>query len=123
MSRDKQMFPKKDIDIFGYESPVKIVTGQMRIEQENNIYRAIQEYGVDVDKDELVKALQYDRNQYEKGYVNGYNRRASEVALEVIAEIENLLDENEVVIHRGTYYYSSLKHGIETFKKKYTEVN
>lgn len=27
---------------------------------------------VDVDKDELVKALQYDRNQYDKGYQEGY---------------------------------------------------
>ena len=87
-----KLFPKKDIDILGYESPIKIVIGQMRMEQENNIYRAIQEYGVDVDKDELVKALHYDRNQYEKGYVNGYNRRTSEVAEEIFAELLNEID-------------------------------
>lgn len=27
---------------------------------------------IDVDKDELLKALQYDRNQYDKGYQEGY---------------------------------------------------
>lgn len=26
----------------------------------------------DVDKDELLKALRYDRNQYDKGYQDGY---------------------------------------------------
>jgi hypothetical protein len=63
--------------------------GQMRMEQENNIFKAIRDYGVDVDKDELIKALQYDRDQYEKGYINGYNRKASEVALKEIDEIES----------------------------------
>ena len=69
----ENFFPKTDIPILGYESPIELYIGQMRMEQENNVYKAIQEYGVNVDKDELIKALQYDRGQYEKGYVNGYN--------------------------------------------------
>jgi len=28
--------------------------------------------GYEVDKDELIKAMQYDRNQYDKGYQEGY---------------------------------------------------
>lgn len=85
-----KLFPKKNMDILGYESPINVVMGQMRMEQENNIYKAIQEYGVNVDKEELVKALQYDRGQYDKGYVNGYNAGASEVALEVIEEVSEV---------------------------------
>ena len=68
-----KFFQKTDIDISGYEPPIEIVLGQMRLEQENGIYKAIQEQGIYVDKGELIKALQYDREQYDKGYEDGYN--------------------------------------------------
>jgi hypothetical protein len=55
----------------GYESPITIITGQMKYEIENEIYRAVQEVGVSVDKEELIKALLYDREQYVKGYTDG----------------------------------------------------
>lgn len=38
---------------------------------EGDILRAVQKYGINVDKEELLRALQYDRNQYEKGYDDG----------------------------------------------------
>lgn len=72
-----KIFPKTDINIEGYESPINVVLGKMRFEQENGIYKAIQEQGVYVDKDELIKALKYDREQYEKGYYNGYMAASS----------------------------------------------
>ncbi len=37
---------------------------------EGEILKAVQNVGVNVDKDELLKALQYDRNQYQKGYAD-----------------------------------------------------
>lgn len=49
---------------------------------------------VDVDKYELLRALQYDRNQYEKGYKEGY-REAIENVREKLKEIDvefNYLD-------------------------------
>ena len=54
-----------------YKSPIETTYETLRIEQENNILKAVQNVGVNVDKDELVKALQYDRNQYDKGYKDG----------------------------------------------------
>ena len=54
-----------------YKSPIEIIYGQMQTNMEDNIYEAIQKYNVNVDKDELIKALQYDRNQYEVGYQDG----------------------------------------------------
>lgn len=64
---------------FGYESPVNIIMGQVeqefkqiQNETENTIMAEIrQQLGVYVDKEELIKALQYDRNQYDKGYSDG----------------------------------------------------
>lgn len=55
-----------------YESPITIVQkemqNQLNIQMENSVIKAVREFGVDVDKEELIKALQYDRNQYSKGY-------------------------------------------------------
>ena len=38
--------------------------------EDQNIWQAVQRVGVDVDKDELIRALKYDRWQYEKGYAD-----------------------------------------------------
>jgi Zn-finger nucleic acid-binding protein len=40
----------------------------MKLSLESEICKAVQKVGVNVDKDELIKALQYDRAQYQKGY-------------------------------------------------------
>jgi flagellar biosynthesis/type III secretory pathway protein FliH len=36
------------------------------------MYTINQTMGYEVDKDELIKAMQYDRDQYDKGYQDGY---------------------------------------------------
>ena len=51
-----------------YLSPIELIMGQMNMSLEGTICQAVQKVGVNVDKDELVKSLQYDRNQYQKGY-------------------------------------------------------
>ena len=56
-----------------YETIINITTGQVVYEMEGEILRAVQRCGIDVNKDELVKALQYDREQYDKGYQDGLN--------------------------------------------------
>ena len=35
---------------------------------EENIFKAIQNVDINVDREELIKALKYDRDQYNKGY-------------------------------------------------------
>ena len=42
---------------------------------EDNVMSVIKSYGIDVDRVELLKALNYDRDQYEKGYRDGKNDR------------------------------------------------
>ena len=54
-----------------YKSPIEIITKQINTQIEEHIFNAIQEVAADVDKEELIKALQYDRNQYEQGYMDG----------------------------------------------------
>lgn len=62
------------IDRRVYESPISVFKSahtEFIIDIENNVYKAIEQIGIDVDKDELIKALAYDRQQYEKGYRDG----------------------------------------------------
>ncbi len=57
-----------------YESPIEVIMGDIQTkivqDRENQIFQAIQNVGVEVDKAELLKALQYDRDQYQKGYLD-----------------------------------------------------
>lgn len=59
----------------GYKSPVNIyyrdILESAKEATDNYIMTEIKMY-VDVDKDELIKAMNYDRNQYATGYRNGY---------------------------------------------------
>lgn len=83
-----------------YQSPIEVIYKEMRTEFENNVYKAIQDYGVCVDKDELIKALQYDRGQYEKGYADGLLHQKDEW----ISVDERLPEEegNTVLYYDGT---------------------
>ena len=51
-----------------YQSPIELIMGQMNLVLEDQICKAVQNVGVSVDKEELLKALHYDRGQYQKGY-------------------------------------------------------
>lgn len=64
-----------------YESPINIIYGQMQLQMDDNICRAVQNVGINVDKEELLQALAYDRNQYEKGYADGKAERDDPVDL------------------------------------------
>lgn len=55
-----------------YESPVKIIYGQMQTQFEDDILKGVQSYRIEVNKEELIKALRYDRGQFDKGYAVGY---------------------------------------------------
>lgn len=59
-----------------YQGPIQIfytdrILKHVRDEQDNAVYRAVIEADIRVDREELLKALQYDRDQYEKGFRDG----------------------------------------------------
>lgn len=66
-----------------YESPIKIVMCQIQLEFENQlesaICKAVQNAGITVDREELLRALEYDRGQYQEGYSDGYADRDKEI--------------------------------------------
>lgn len=73
-----------------WESPIKVyedVAREIVLEKENHIMQTIRQY-VEVDKDELIRALQYDRNQYEKGFEDGYLKGRADFAEKILGMIE-----------------------------------
>ena len=76
-----------------YISPIDIIYGQLETQMEGDILRAVQSYGINVDKDELIRALQYDREQYYKGYADAAPRW--------IPVTERLPEEHEKVVCLG----------------------
>ena len=54
---------------------------EVRINQEleEMIVKAVRECDIEVDRDELIKALQYDRNQYEKGFADALDKIRAEI--------------------------------------------
>lgn len=51
-----------------YQSPLQIFQSEPVFDFDGECVRATVKCGVHVDKEELIKALAYDRNQYIKGY-------------------------------------------------------
>ena len=57
-----------------YESPINMIISKLCTNLESDCLKAVQRCGFDVNKEELAKALKYDREQYEKGYTDGYKK-------------------------------------------------
>ena len=74
-----------------YKSPIKIITGQIKTNYEDEIFRAIQNVGINVDREELLKALEYDRGQFEKGWKEGFHDGYIHGLEIAIIEIENTM--------------------------------
>ena len=110
----------RELSDLSYQSPVEVMYKGFQTKLEGDIMTAIQEYGVIVDKDELVKALKYDRNQYEKGFIDGCNGAFAEIKAEVAREIFAELDKFIVtkVINYGTINYD-IGDKYKELKKKY----
>lgn len=81
--------------IYGYESPmtgiINKVTNDIIEERENMITAKVNEVlGLDIDKEELIKALRYDRDEYDRAYREGYKqgrRNTLKILYNVIKEL------------------------------------
>ena len=86
-----------------YKSPIELIIKQMQEEikekQENLILNTIQEMGVNVDKEELLKALKYDREQYNKGYMDGANEFAERLISKYAQTSWGGMDKREIILY------------------------
>ena len=67
-----------------YRSPIEMlitdIEHQIVKQQDEEIYQAVLHHIPNIDKEELIRALQYDRNQYEKGYADGVKEFSVKIA-------------------------------------------
>lgn len=60
-----------------YESPIQVFIQNVNCDIDetisNGIVNVIANYGIHVEQEELIKALKYDREQYQKGFADGLN--------------------------------------------------
>lgn len=59
------------IEMFSVTDYVDTISKQIDEQIEESIWSAVTKVSVNVNKEELIRALKYDRNQYEKGYADG----------------------------------------------------
>lgn len=101
---------------WNYESPIKLFEDKVEVFIEDEIVKAVQKVGIKVDKDELFKALEYDREQYSKGYHDGQPKEAEWEQIQVfeigITTIDRLQSTYCPVCHRyhTTPYVYSYNH-------------
>ncbi len=88
-----------------YESPIKLfqtepIIQQIKDETEEYILRSVAKVGVIVDKGELVKALAYDRAEYERGLRDGM-----QIAEDEIRQLHDAIKDADIkiqrLLHRG----------------------
>lgn len=76
-----------------YESPIELIvnqmTSQIMSQRDNQITAKIeQQIGIKVDKEELMKALTYDRNTYQQGYIDGMAAGAEKAVLDFAYKVQ-----------------------------------
>ena len=89
-----------------YQSPIRQIETAMKTEIENIFMNEVKiAVGLDIDKNELIRALKYDRDQYRKGYEDA-KINALEIIIKYVpdddgtcskagADLRELLDEIE----------------------------
>lgn len=85
----------------GYMSPISLTVERI-VQDFNNhtdqsVLHAVMKCGINVDRDELIKALSYDRNQYRKGFNDGI-----EFAHTWISVMDRLPKTNDLVLCVGS---------------------
>lgn len=111
LSKSKWLFFESE-DRVMYESPINIFETPMQITTEINaqtdemIYKAVKNVGVDVNKEELVRALQYDREQYYKGYHDGEENAMNDFADWLIDQFTLLFTREDL---KKAYYEYKMK--------------
>ena len=67
-------FSMDNVDFSNYQSPIQMLETHVQTQIEDDVIKAVQSVGITVDKGRLIRALRYDREQYARGYTDGWNK-------------------------------------------------
>lgn len=107
----------KEPQFYKWESPITEIFKQVEENYHKQMNDKLEErlmcevnyqVGYTVDKNELIKALQYDREQYDKGYKDGLRETFIEELEKIKEEIQGLIDFEESCCGNTTLGYECL---------------
>ena len=93
--KPKPFMPEDLEDLMSYKSPIETIVDEMALIAENGVYKAAQNVNINVNKEELEKALRYDRDQYVEGFANGYEAGYKKGINDAIDKLSSLLIKRE----------------------------
>ena len=96
-----------------YTPPIQLFIQEETAKTEDMIYTQIKKIGIDVDKEELLRALRYERDQYEKSYKEGKAKAIEEITKRMLAraqEYENL--DYFITAQEFKYFAEEIKEGV-----------
>jgi len=82
---------KPPIEIESYDNFIEETSKEFANQIEKETFNVIQRFGIVVDREELIKALRYDRDSYTKGYndaLKHVSKRVSELIEECMIKTE-----------------------------------
>ena len=85
--------PEETLLKMDYKSPIEAIRHEMEMRFENDVMKVVQQHDIFVDKDELLKALQYDRDQYRKGFEDGSRDNADAIIKQTKADTVRKMQE------------------------------
>ena len=83
----------KHLSKISYKSPIEVIQHEFQVKLEGDVMKAVKQHDIFVDKEELIKALQYDRDQYTKGFQDGCRERMDELINRVRADTVRKMQE------------------------------
>ena len=93
-----------------YESPIEMIISEIitdfKQNQEKQICEAIQRMNINISKEELIKALNYDRQQYEKGYNDAIKELAEDIKKILAPTVSTLFLISETLVVAGKQHIS-----------------
>lgn len=93
-----------------YESPIEMTISEIMTDfkqnQEKQICEIIQHMDINVSKEELIKALNYDRQQYEKGYNDAMEEFAEEIKKILAPTVSTLFYISETLVEANKQHIS-----------------
>lgn len=101
-----------------YESPIEMIYDDIKTSYENSVVKAVQAYDIKVDKAELLKALKYDRAQYDKGFADGYAKGTAGAAAEAEAIPLEWIERQKAGCIYGSISYIALEALLKTWREE-----
>lgn len=99
-----------------YQSPIELIYKDIQQKIENYTFESIRrEVGVKVNKDELIRALKYDRGQYDKGHADGEWELFELITSTYFGKQYYFVEDNGLVYSRETHKHMTKDDAISEF--------